>query len=445
MEQDISQIISQISAAPPETQDALFNTAEKELDDGALSLILESQPIEKRIHLWRTLSLNHSVAVLTEMRSDARNSIIQNLSPTELDLVLSRLDNADLIEWADYLPDEIVEQALGLIDEEEIELFDQANEYNDEEIGRYAERKILILAKGLRVRHALRLISREASNPQPTIYLVDKHGSYYATLAVSQLFNAPLDQPVRELADIEQQPIDAEMGLLEASELIEHAEYDCLPVVNEHKRLIGQISVRLGMSIIREQYEETLMARAGLSESQDLFAPIVDSTKKRAVWLGINLITAIFASITIGIFEDVIAEVVALAVLMPIVASMGGIAGSQTLTLMIRAMALNQVSAGNLLSLIKNECGIGALNGLLWALVIGLIAGLWFQSPLIGAIIALAICVNIITAALFGVLIPMALDKLKLDPALAGSVVLTTVTDVVGFFAFLGTATLLIL
>lgn len=445
MEQDISQIISQISAASPDNQDALFNIAEKELDDGALSLILESQPIEKRIHLWRTLSLNHSVAVLTEMRSDARNSIIQNLSPIELDLVLSRLDNADLIEWADYLPPEIVEQALGLIDEEEIELFDQANEYSDEEIGRYAERKVLILAKGLRVRHALRLISRDPSNVQPTIYLVDKHGIYFATLAVQQLFNAPLDQPVRELADEEQQAISAEMGLLEASELIEHAEYDCLPVVNEHNRLIGQISVRLGMSIIREEYENTLMARAGLSESQDLFAPVVDSAKKRAVWLGINLVTAIFASITIGLFEDVIAEVVALAVLMPIVASMGGIAGSQTLTLMIRAMALNQVSAGNLLSLIKNECGIGALNGLLWALVIGLIAGLWFQSPLIGAIIALAICINIITAALFGVLIPMVLDKLKLDPALAGSVVLTTVTDVVGFFAFLGTATLLIL
>ncbi|MDO6526078.1 magnesium transporter [Motilimonas sp. 1_MG-2023] len=445
MEQDISQVISQISAAPLEQQDALFNLAEKELDDGALALILESQPIEKRIHLWRCLSLNHSVDVLTEMRSDARYSIIQSLSAIELDLVLSRLDNADLIEWADYLPDEIVQKALSLIDEQEIELYDQANEYNDEEIGRYAERKMWVLAKSLRVRHALRLISRDPSNAQPTIYLVDKHGTYYATLATHKLLNAPLDTPVLSLADQEQPALQADLGLLEASELIEHAEYDCLPIVNEHNRLIGQISVRLGMSIIREEYENTLMARAGLSESEDLFAPVIDSAKKRAVWLGINLVTAIFASITIGLFEDVISEVVALAVLMPIVASMGGIAGSQTLTLMIRAMALNQVSAGNLISLIKNECGIGALNGLLWALVIGLLAGLWFQSPMIGAIIALAICINIITAALFGVLIPMVLDKLKLDPALAGSVVLTTVTDVVGFFAFLGTATLLIL
>ena len=445
MEQDISQIISQISSADTEAQDALFNYAEKELDDGAISLILESQPIEKRIHLWRSLSLNHSVDVLTEMRSDARNSIIQGLSPIELNLVLSRLDNVDLIEWADYLPDEIVQQALNLVDEQEIELFDQANEYNDEEIGRYAERKMFVLAKGLRVRHALKLLSRDPSNTQSTIYLVDKHGTYFATLATQKLLNAELDTPVLGLADHEQAAISAELGLLEAAELIEHADYDYLPIVNEHNKLIGQLSARLGMSIIREEYENTMMARAGLSESEDLFAPVIDSAKKRAVWLGINLVTAIFASITIGLFEDVIAEVVALAVLMPIVASMGGIAGSQTLTLMIRAMALNQVSAGNLWSLVKNECGIGALNGLLWALVIGLIAGLWFQSPEIGAIIALAICINIITAALFGVLIPMALDKLKLDPALAGSVVLTTVTDVVGFFAFLGTATLMIL
>lgn len=154
------------------------------------------------------------------------------------------------------------------------------------------------------------------------------------------------------------------------------------------------------------------------------------------MWLGINLLTAILASVTIGLFEDVIAQVVALAVLMPIVASMGGIAGSQTLTLMVRAMALNQITPGNRFKLLKNELGIGSLNGIAWALIIGGLAGLWFQSPVLGGTIALAIIVNIITAALFGVLIPIILDKFKLDPALAGSVILTTVTDVVGFSPF---------
>lgn len=192
-------------------------------------------------------------------------------------------------------------------------------------------------------------------------------------------------------------------------------------------------------------YEARLMAGTGMDEGDDLFAPVIKSSKKRGLWLGINLLTAILASITIGLFENVISQVVALAVLMPIVASMGGIAGSQTLTLMVRAMALNQITVGNRFALLKNELGIGSINGLVWALIIGGMAALWFQEPVIGATIALAIVVNIITAALFGVLIPIILDKFKLDPALAGSVILTTVTDVVGFFAFLGTASLVML
>lgn len=445
MEQEISQIITLISAASKEQQEQLFNQSIKELDDGAIALILEAQPLEKRMHLWRLLSLNDSIDVLTAMRSDARNSIVQALPEAELPVLLSHLDNTDLIEWSDYLPDEIIRQALELIDEEEIELYDQANIYSDEEIGRYADRRILILSKKLRVKHALKLLGRDINNIQSAIYLVGKKGCYYGTLFTQKLFNAAPETFVATLVDEQLPTLQATMGLLDAAEIIEHAEYDSLPVVNEKNKLLGQMDLRLGMSIIREEYENKLMLGAGLSEGDDLFAPIIDSAQKRAVWLGVNLITAIFASITIGLFEDVIAEVVALAVLMPIVASMGGIAGSQTLTLMIRSMALNQVSAGNLFSLIKNECGIGALNGLLWALVIGLLAGVWFQSLIIGLVIALAISVNILTAALFGVLIPMLLEKLKFDPALAGSVVLTTVTDVVGFFAFLGTASILIL
>ena len=216
-------------------------------------------------------------------------------------------------------------------------------------------------------------------------------------------------------------------------------------MVNDDGTLVGIIDWQFALGTQREIYEARLMAGTGMDEGDDLFAPILRSSKRRGVWLGINLVTAIFASITIGLFEDVISEVVALAVLMPIVASMGGIAGSQTLTLMVRAMALNQITVGNRLALLKNEVGIGSINGLLWALIIGAIAALWFQSPLIGGTIALAIVVNIVTAAFFGVLIPIILDKFELDPALAGSVILTTVTDVVGFFAFLGTASLVML
>ncbi|MGS0729341.1 magnesium transporter, partial [Shewanella sp. 0m-11] len=182
-----------------------------------------------------------------------------------------------------------------------------------------------------------------------------------------------------------------------------------------------------------------------MDEDDDLFAPITVGARRRAVWLGINLLTALLASATIGLFENVLEKVVALAVLMPIVASMGGIAGSQSLTLMIRGMAMGQVSSGNVMSLLKNELGIGILNGVLWATVIGLIAGYWFHDPIIGTVIGAAILINMAVAAIAGVMVPMILQKMNQDAALSGSVILTTVTDVVGFFCFLGLASVLYL
>lgn len=228
--------------------------------------------------------------------------------------------------------------------------------------------------------------------------------------------------------------LNAKQTLSDAVDALEHTTLPIVPVLSDDETLIGEIDWHFALSVQREMYEARLMVEyRSMDEGDDLFAPVIKSSKKRGLWLGINLLTAILASITIGLFENVISQVVALAVLMPIVASMGGIAGSQTLTLMVRAMALNQITVGNRFALLKNELGIGSINGLVWALIIGGMAALWFQEPVIGATIALAIVVNIITAALFGVLIPIILDKFKLDPALAGSVILTTVTDVVGF------------
>ncbi len=239
--------------------------------------------------------------------------------------------------------------------------------------------------------------------------------------------------------------MSADTSLIEAAEAIEHSSDIELPVVDEEGTLIGRLTLRTATALVREHYEARLMASAGMDESDDLFAPIVKGARRRAIWLGINLLTAFLASATIGLFEDVLAKVVALAVLMPIVASMGGIAGSQSLTLMIRGMAMGQISIGNLFSLMKNELGIGALNGILWAILIGLVAGLWFDDNLIGMTIAVAILVNMLVAALAGVAVPMILQKFNQDAALSGSVILTTVTDVVGFFTFLGLATLLYL
>jgi magnesium transporter len=216
-------------------------------------------------------------------------------------------------------------------------------------------------------------------------------------------------------------------------------------VVDEDGRLIGRITIDDVVDVIREEGEHQFMGHAGLSEDEDMFAPVLISTRRRALWLGINLLTALLASWVIGNFEATIEKVVALAVLMPIVASMGGIAGSQTLTLTIRGIALGQLSSKNTRWLILKELAVGSLNSLIWAAVVAVIAGFWFQDVNIGLLIATAMCINLIVASLVGTVLPMALEKIGIDPALAGSVLLTTVTDIVGFLSFLGLATLFLI
>lgn len=444
--QDLSVLIEQITQAEESDQVAILNDLiEGGLESGSVALILEAFPIDDRVTLWRGLPLELHIEVLTEARAEVRHSIIDELSETELKLTLAKLDNLSLIEWADSLPDEIINEALQLIEKDELELYDQANEYEDDELGRWAERKVVTLPFNISVEKAKILMERYSYDAPQHIYLINKRKQFRGLVSYIDLLRAEPNERLKNISIENVLTLNAKLTLAESIEALEHSSLSAMPVTDDKQILVGEVDWHFALTTQREIYETRLMAGTGMDEGDDLFAPVLKSSQKRGVWLGINLMTAILASVTIGLFEDVIAQVVALAVLMPIVASMGGIAGSQTLTLMIRAMALNQITSGNRWALLKNEIGIGSINGLLWALIIGGLAGLWFQSTILGATIALAIVVNIITAALFGVLIPIILDKLKLDPALAGSVILTTVTDVVGFFAFLGTASLVML
>lgn len=444
--QDISSLIQHIGQADEAEQSSELNEAiEAGLEPGSVALVLEAFPIEDRVRLWRALPLERHIDVLTEMRADVRFSIINALSEIELKLTLAKLDNLSLIEWADSLPETIINEALALIEKDELELYDQAQEYEDEELGHWAERKIITLPFNITVATAKQLIERYSYDTPQQVYLINRNKQFRGVVNYYEILRSGTEVRLKTLALDTVTVLDSKMSLSEAVEAMEHSALSALPVTDSDQTLIGEVDWQFALSTQREIYESRLMAGTGMDEGDDLFAPVLKSSQKRGVWLGINLLTAILASVTIGLFEDVIAQVVALAVLMPIVASMGGIAGSQTLTLMIRSMALNQITPGNRFKLLKNELGIGSLNGLAWAIIIGGLAGLWFQSAILGGTIALAIVVNIITAALFGVLIPIILDKLKLDPALAGSVILTTVTDVVGFFAFLGTASLVML
>ena len=319
------------------------------------------------------------------------------------------------------------------------ELFDQ---YTENQIGRYVEHQLLALTHDASVSQAQRFFRRTDLDCCSSLFLVDDDDKLVASVSRYRVFRADSDSLLSSIVEEELRYLRADMSLLDAVEAIEHSEMTELPVVDAEGMLIGRLTLRTATALVREHYEAQMMAHAGMDESADLFAPVFSGAKRRAVWLGINLLTAFLASATIGMFENVLDKVVALAVLMPIVASMGGIAGSQTLTLMIRGMAMGQIAIGNLFALFRNELAIGAINGVAWSIVIGAIAGWWFADPLMGITIGVAILINLLMAAMAGVAIPMILQKLNQDAALSGSVILTTVTDVVGFFAFLGVATM---
>ena len=274
------------------------------------------------------------------------------------------------------------------------------------------------------------------------LFVVNRDDGYLGILMLSQLVTRNPEDTVAEAMSLAMQPIRAEMLTSEVARRFEAHDMLSAPVVDHDGRLLGRITVDDVIDVIREEGEHQFMGRAGLSEDEDMFAPVLASARRRALWLGINLATAFLASWVIGQFEETLTKVVALAVLMPIVASMGGIAGSQTLTLAIRGIALGQLSSKNARALMFKELAVGTLNSLIWAVVVAVIAGVWFHSAAIAILIAAAITINLVFAAITGSVLPLLLERIGIDPALAGSVLLTTVTDVVGFLSFLGLATL---
>jgi magnesium transporter len=271
--------------------------------------------------------------------------------------------------------------------------------------------------------------------------VVNRNDIFLGNLALSSLLTSSPTTRVREVMDTEIQAIHVDLTDSDVAQIFQRQDLVSAPVVDDNNRLLGRITIDDVVDVIVEDADHSLLAMAGLSDTEDTFSSITRTAPRRAVWLGVNLVTAIIASSAISLFEGTLDKVVALAILMPIVASMGGVAGSQTLTVVIRGMALGQVERSNLSWLLSKEFSVGALNGMLYALVVGAVVSLWFQDPLMALIIGAAMAINLIAAALTGTLLPVMLRAVNIDPALAGTVILTTVTDIVGFVSFLGLAT----
>ncbi|GGN15866.1 MULTISPECIES: magnesium transporter [Marinomonas] len=422
-----------------------INKAISELTPDDVALALESIPLAQRKQAWANIKQANRLDILVEMRGESRQLLLKGLDDTEIETLFTDVDAEDLLEITDSLPDRLVDIALKQMDNKQREYYQQGIVYDDDVVGRWIDHELLIASQSIRVSEALRLLKKSTPNYTDMVYLVNRTGRWVGCVRFDRLFKAQGHEPISSLIDEECTFIHADTALTKAAEQLERSSLSALPVVDDNHILLGRFHAGLAMETWRLENEAQQMSTAGLNEESDLFAPVKRSAATRGIWLGINLLTAFLASAFIGLFEATLQQVVALAVLMPVVASMGGIAGSQTLTLIVRGLALGQITRSNLKSLLSKELKVGGLNGLLWAIVIGVVTLWWFESPMLGAVIGLAIIVNIFMAALSGVLIPVLLDKLRIDPALSGSVILTTVTDIAGFVAFLGLGTLLLL
>jgi magnesium transporter len=422
-----------------------INKAISELTPDDVALALESIPLAQRRQAWANIKQANRLDILVEMRGESRQLLLRELDDSEIETLFTDVDAEDLLEITDSLPDRLVDIALKQMDNKQREYYQQGIVYDDDVVGRWIDHELLIASQSIRASEALRLLKKNTPDYTDMVYLVNRTGRWVGCVKFDRLFKAQGHEPISSLIDEDCSFIHADTELTKAAEQLERSYLSALPVVDDNQVLLGRFHAGLAMETWRLEHEAQQMSTAGLNEESDLFAPVKRSAATRGIWLGINLLTAFLASAFIGLFEATLQQVVALAVLMPVVASMGGIAGSQTLTLIVRGLALGQITRSNLKSLLSKELKVGGLNGILWAIVIGVVTLWWFESPMLGMVIGLAIIVNIVMAALSGVLIPVLLDKLRIDPALSGSVILTTVTDIAGFVAFLGLGTLLLI
>ncbi len=412
-----------------------------------VALILESSPSKTRDELWELLDADYHGDVLEELSEDVRNGIISKMMPDNVVEALEDMDTDDLAETLSTLPMDVVQDILDSMDAQDRHRAEQALSYGEETAGFIMNTDTITLRPDVSIDVILRYLRLRGELPEntDTFYVVNRSDVLIGSVPVTRLLTSPSEMTVAEIMDEEPEVITVSTPDDQVAMLFERYNWLSAPVVDENHLLVGRVTIDDVVDIIREDAEHSMMSMAGLDDEEDTFAPVMQSTKRRSVWLGVNLITALLAAMVSDLFEQTLAQLAVLAILNTIVPSMGGVAGNQTLTLVIRGMALGHVNESNQKFLISKELAIGFLNGMIWALLIATVVALWKQDFQLGVIIAFAMMMNMVAAGLSGATLPLIMKKLKIDPALAGSVILTTITDVVGIFAFLGTATLFLI
>ena len=412
------------------------------LPAATIAHLLESSPHNAREVLWQLVEKDNEGEVLNYLNEDIQADILGKLSPEEVASLTEGLETDDIADILQQLPEKVIQQVLLTMDEQDRNRLEAVLSYQEDTAGGLLNTDTITVRRFHTLDVVLRYLRRHNEIPHMTdkILVVSRDDQLVGTLPLRTLLVSDPNAMVDEVMNTDYQAIPVTMSAKEVAQLFERMDLVSAPVIDEDGKLLGRITIDDVVDVIRDDADHSLMGMAGLDEEDDTFAPVMKTSKRRALWLGINLITAFIAATVISQFSATIDQVVALAVLMTIVASMGGVAGNQTLTLVIRSMALGQIGKTNARWLMNRELKVAFLNGILWAVVAAVVAAIWFSDITLGYIFAGAMIINLMTAALAGAFLPMMLKSLNIDPALAGGVALTTITDVVGFMSFLGLA-----
>ncbi|MGV3581520.1 MAG: magnesium transporter [Methylophilus sp.] len=412
-----------------------------------VAYILEALPVDDRLRVWDLVKADRDGEILLEVSDAVRQTLIADMDSQELLAAAEQLDTDELADLAPDLPKDVLQDLLYSLDAQNRERLQSALSYPEDTVGSLMDFDIVTIREDITLEVALRYLRRLGTLPDHTdkLFVVDRGDVLRGVLPLKRLVVSELDANVADMMADDTVVFHPEDIAGDAAKAFERYDLVTAPVVDRNHKLVGRITVDAVMDFIREEAETDMLSLAGLREEEDYFSSIWKSVQNRWAWLAINLITALVASRVIGLFEGSIEKIVALAALMPIVAGIGGNSGNQTTTMIVRGLALGQISSHNMQSLIKKELGVALLNGLIWGGVLGLIAYLLYKSMDLGLVMMAAMTLNLLLAAIMGVMIPLVMNKFGRDPAVGSSVLITAMTDSGGFMIFLGLATIFLL
>ena len=403
---------------------------------------LESSPPKQRTLLFSLLKTEEEGDVLFELGEEIQQDLLSSISNEELTEAVKELELDEIVDILQNLPKERMAKILenmSMVDRKRIEV---GLNYSDNTAGGLLNTDVLSVRPNNSINEVINYLRDQGDLPENTdkIFVVNHENEYLGELSIGKIITSELSMLVREIMETKAMPLDVDLDDKEVATTFERNDLISAPVIDEKSKLIGRITIDDVVDVIREDADQNLLGMAGVAE--DTFAPPGRAAKSRVFWLSMNLVTAFIAASTINLFQDVIDKIVYLAVLMPIVASMGGVAATQTLTIVLRGLTLEQINASNIGWLFKRELAVSILNGIVLSILVGFSTYIWFEDITISILISSALVINLISSVIAGVAVPLVLRKFKQDPAIGGSVVVTTVTDVVGFLSFLGLATI---